>query len=135
MATTFSVQYNYRGKEVEEQIRRGVAANLKAAAIIWHGGVIKELTGSRSGRTYRISGTNRTYQASAPNEPPASRTGDLRTSYRFQVTDNYAEIGSPLEYAPYLEYGTRKMSPRPHLMPAFQKNRQQIIKTLEKNVI
>lgn len=135
MSFSFNVQYNYRGREVEEQIRRGVRANLTAAAIIWHGAVIQELTGPRSGRMYQIPGTAQKYTASAPGEPPASRTGDLRTSYRFQVQDEYAEIGSPLDYAPMLEYGTRKMAPRPHLMPAFQKARAQIIDALERNVI
>lgn len=39
------------------------------------------LTGARSGRIYRKPGGG-TYQASAPGEPPAERTGALRHSWR-----------------------------------------------------
>lgn len=34
----------------------------------------------RTGRTYRIPGTNKTYTASAPGEYPALATGELRAS-------------------------------------------------------
>lgn len=102
-------------------------ARLIAAAAEWHKGVVKILRGTRSGRFYKVPGTQRMYQASAPGEPPASRLGDLRTSYKFIVKRSEALIGSPLHYARSLEYGTRKMAPRPHLKKAYMHNRQAII--------
>lgn len=105
-------------------------AKLTAAAQEWHKGVVKTLRGKRSGKVYRVPATNRTYRASAPGQAPASRTGDLRTSYRFIVKRSEALIGSPLHYAPKLEKGTRKMAPRPHLRVAYQNNRQAIINAL-----
>lgn len=155
-----------RSQEVIEQVERGSRANLTAAAMIWHGGVIRELRGQRSGRVYQVPGTGRVepvpvtvnvtsprykiqsytrmqnkrtggrvYTASAPGESPASRLGDLRTSYRYRVKSNYAEVGTPLKYGLTLEKGSRKMAPRPHLRKAYQVNRERIIAALGRNVI
>lgn len=38
---------------------------------------ISEMQKPKNGRTYRIPGTNKTYQASAPGQYPAVRTGEL----------------------------------------------------------
>jgi hypothetical protein len=54
---------------------------------------------------------------SAPGAFPHLRTGDLRASYDSQVDGTTLEIGSTQKYAVYLEFGTRKMAPRPHLRP------------------
>lgn len=135
MPIQHSVSVTSNSEMLAEQIKRGTQANLKAAAIIWHGGIVRQLTGSRSGRIYRIPGTSRRYTASAPGEAPATRTGDLRTSYRFKVYQKSAVVGSPLMYALHLEKGTSKMAPRPHIAPALVANRPAIMAALERNVI
>lgn len=135
MPIRFSMSANYHTGNAQRQIERGLQANLKAAAMIWHGGVIRLLRGGRSGATYKIPGTMRYYQASAPGEAPATRLGDLRTSYRFIVQTSEAAVGSPLDYALWLEKGTSKMAPRPHLQPAYQQNKGRIHAALEANVI
>lgn len=94
------------------------------AIMEWHAGVVEDmLVGDRTGREYRIPGSTRTYRASNPFEPPASPTGRLRSSYRFRTYETprelVGEVGSPLDYAEYLERGTRRMAPRPHLLPAY----------------
>lgn len=84
---------------------------------------INRLSGERHGRTYRVPGTNRTYVASAPGESPAVQTGDFRRSVAInppawddgQIS---SEVGSKLEKAPMLEFGTRNMRARPSLAPA-----------------
>ncbi len=43
------------------------------------------LRGSRSGKTYRVPNTGKTYKASAPGEPPAVRTGAFRLSWGTHV--------------------------------------------------
>lgn len=63
------------------------------------------------------------HQASAPGDPPAVDTGRLRSSYDFQTGPDYVDIGSNVEYAPYLEFGTRTIAPRPHLRRAVEENR------------
>lgn len=135
MPITFSMSSNYHTGNAQRQIERGIQSNLKAAAIIWHGAVIKLLRGTRSGATYKIPGTMRYYRASSPGEAPATRLGDLRTSYRFIVQGNEAAVGSPLDYALWLEKGTSKMAPRPHLETAYQQNKGRIHAALEANVI
>ena len=83
---------------------------------------VRSLTGTRSGRQYRIPGTKRFYTASAAGEAPAQRLADLRRSIRvmprFEFGKAQARVGSMLDYALYLEYGTENMSPRPSLGPA-----------------
>lgn len=45
-------------------------------------------------------------------------TGALKASINMEVKNNVAEIGSPLEYAPHVEYGTVSQKPYPYLTPA-----------------
>lgn len=51
--------------------------------------------------------------------PPAIRKGNLRRSIQVQQTDTQVKVGSNLEYARYLEYGTSKMAARPWLNRSF----------------
>ena len=105
------------------------------AAMRLHQEVTKTLTGSRSGREYKVPATDRTYKASQPNEPPATRLGHLRKSYKYIVKGEGLKavgyVGSPLEYSHYLEYGTAKMKPRPHLKPALETSKKDIMKLFE----
>lgn len=61
---------------------------------------------------------------SVPGSGPAVRTGRLRSSISWRVdTDGfgaYADIGSAVEYARYVELGTDRMAPRPFLRPALE---------------
>ena len=105
------------------------------AAIRFHREVTETLTGSRSGREYKIPATEVTYRASQPNEPPASRLGHLRNSYQYIVEGKgfnaVGYVGSNLEYSHYLEYGTAKMQKRPHLIPALNSCKKEIITLFE----
>lgn len=126
--------------QVKKMIDNGFEANLLEATIEWHAGVVEDmLVGDRGGRSYRIPGTGRTYRASLPGEPPASRTGALRSSYQFRTRNTInglvGEVGSPLEYAVHLEYGTKRMAPRPHLMPAYHSREKQIKRALGRNIL
>lgn len=111
-------------------LERAYNEGLKQAAILVHAELVRTLRGQRSGRLYRVPGTKRTYKASAPEEPPASRLGHLRTSYQYKVlgtgSNTKAFVGTNTIYAHYLEYGTAKMGPRPHLIPAMVKAKPKI---------
>ena len=49
------------------------------------------------------------------------RTGNLQNSITHQQEDEKTEvIGTNVEYAPYVELGTRKMAARPYLRPALE---------------
>lgn len=95
----------------------------------------EKLSGKRTGRVYRVPGTNRTYTASAPGEPPAVMTGQLRNSIQFRVKGGRTvsgEVGSELRKAVELEFGTKKIEPRPFLRPTFQEELPKIKEILSR---
>lgn len=57
-------------------------------------------------------------------------TGMLRASITSTGSGSEYEIGTNLEYAPFVEYGTRYMAAQPFLFPAFEKG----VKDLKKNI-
>lgn len=80
-------------------------------------------------------------------------TGNLRRSIETSVEDGgmTVRVGTPVEYAPYVEYGHRQevgrfvpqigkrlvneyVPAQPFLAPAFEKNRDQIINNIAKAV-
>lgn len=62
---------------------------------------------------------------SSPGEAPAIVSGELAGSYQWKQTGaDEAVVYSDAEHAPYLEYGTTKMAPRPHLTPAVESERE-----------
>ena len=69
---------------------------------------------------------------SEPGQPPAVVTGRLRASitHRLEGGGNEAEttgyVGTNVEYAKWLEFGTSKMEPRPFLTPALELHRGEI---------
>lgn len=73
-----------------------------------------------AGRVHPI-GHRPPHHASAPGSPPAVDTGRLRASYGHSVNHSTLfdelSIGTGDEKAPWLEFGTSKMAPRPHLRP------------------
>lgn len=78
--------------------------------------------GPKSGRTYRRG--NVTHQASAPGQYPASDTGGLAGSVRFELPqpgNMTGRVGTSVAYGPMLEFGTSRMAARPWLMPSFER--------------
>ena len=51
-------------------------------------------------------------------------TGSLKKSITMEVKDDTASIGTPLDYAPHIEYGTVKQAPKPFLSPALEDARR-----------
>ena len=112
-------------QEVVESIRRQMEARSHSAANELRNAAQEVLRGSRSGRTYRVPGTKRSYTASAPGEPPAVRTGEFRLSWQPKARvsgDAYiSSVESNVMAGKYvlgeiLEDGTPggQMQPRPH---------------------
>ena len=91
---------------------------------------LETLSGSRSGRIYRIPGTARTYTASSPGEPPASRLGELRQSIKGGMEGEGAKVvgfvGSDKKYGSMLEFGTSKILSRPWLRKSFEQSESKI---------
>ncbi len=72
------------------------------------------------GRVYQRGG--RTHQASAPGQPPAVDTGQLRASVDIGLgVDDlglFGIVGTPLVKGLWLETGTSRMAARPWLRPS-----------------
>lgn len=80
--------------------------------------------GPKTGRIYYWwGGRSRRHQASAPGQAPANMRGRLRRGVNFRVMGNdKMEFGDTVFYGLYLEQGTKKMKPRPHLSTAVRAN-------------
>jgi len=109
------------------------------------------------GREYPRPG-GKIHRASVEGKPPAVDTGRLRAS----ISSNWkgsgmakgkvegqakpedgvnqpskemtGVVGTNVEYADYLEFGTAKMGPRPYLRPALHRNEKKIAKMF-KNIL
>jgi HK97 gp10 family phage protein len=55
-------------------------------------------------------------------------SGRLRDSITFKVSGDEVRVGTNVEYAPYLEYGTYKTDQRPYLRPALDGKRKFLVK-------
>lgn len=76
------------------------------------------IKGPKTGKTYMRGKVK--HQASAPGEPPASDTGTLvsRVINRVNASKVEAYVIANIAYASYLEFGTKKMKPRPFMYRA-----------------
>jgi len=81
----------------------------------------------KTGRLYRRASVF--HHASGPGEPPASDTGRLVNSIvtTYDATKLSGTVVAGTAYAPYLEYGTQTMEPRPFLRPALANKRAEVV--------
>ena len=95
---------------------------------------IRSIQEKSSGRTVtrsRAGGSTYEHVAAAAGSAPNTDTGRLVQSVQVDITADSVFVGSTLEYAPWLEFGTRNMLPRPWLNPALEANRRSIIKRVK----
>jgi hypothetical protein len=87
----------------------------------------------KTGREYpRGKNGEKIHRASAPGEAPATDTGTLVSSIYNESRGKYAKaIGSRLDYAYYLEFGTFKMAKRPSWIPAVERAIPKMLKRVE----
>lgn len=75
---------------------------------------IRKIRGGRKSKGWR-------YEPSRPGEPPRKRTGTLQKSVAattfLEPGMVVTRVGSKVPYAPFLEFGTKKMAARPWLRP------------------
>ena len=99
-------------------INRQVLSRARRGTNILRNSAMTVLGQDGSGRRYRNG-----HVASAPGQPPAPDTGNLRRNWREQSfaqanglgqgVDIRMQITSDVPYAKFLEFGTRKMAARP----------------------
>lgn len=112
-----------------KKVNRDAASRGMRAVNAIRNAELEVLSGKRSGRVYRKPHTKSHYTASAPGEPPARRTGNLRLNWNGTVESSSTGSGlrvtavleSQERYSTYLENGTRRMAPRPFKQPISEK--------------
>lgn len=126
MGRTPDEEAKYLKVEMTEMVRsmnRQARSRARRAVNILRNAAIETLAGQRSGKIYKLPHEKTTYQASAPGEVPAVRTGNLRRNWRQQVLGYggtggnmklIVRIKSDMPYAGYLETGTSRMEARPY---------------------
>lgn len=67
------------------------------------------------------------HRASAPGEPPAPDTGNLKRSGFIEAISTTARrVGVAAVYGKWLEFGTPRIAPRPFMRPALAKAKQRM---------
>jgi hypothetical protein len=126
MSGPFSVFLKTGSRQVEELHNYGlkkkhetsILTSFRNVAQLVQVDLIKTInTGVRTGRMYTYRGQR--YQASAPGESPASRSGKLASLFgyiintkRLQIYNDAKNDGAPYPF--FLEEGTVKMESRPY---------------------
>ena len=79
-----------------------------------------------------VAKTAHDIEADAKSLAPVD-TGTLRNSISTTIGNGglSAEIGPTVHYAPYLEYGTRRMAPQPYMGPAAERRAEPFVKAIE----
>ena len=104
-----------------DESNKGVADAIKVTALAIEADAIKSIQrGSKTGNIY-TRGT-KTHQASSAGQAPATDSGDLVAHIKSIIKPDEAYVGTDLEYGFFLEFGTMKISERPWLRPAREKN-------------
>ena len=124
------VRLKFHTKQVTEKIEDTANQRMLEAVNVVRNQALETLSGTRSGRTYYVPGTRRSYTASAPGQPPAQATGELRQSVKTAVEVEEKRliglVGSDSKHAAPLEFGTVKMAARPWLRISFEKSLDKI---------
>lgn len=104
-------------KEAQGEIDKAVtSAGIELRSIIVKG----YQKGPKTGKVYTRGTVD--HQSSAPGEAPATDTGRLVNSVYFEKTQRaVVAVGSMVVYGEYLEWGTRKIAPRPLWRPSVEK--------------
>ena len=121
------VEININTAEIENKIEKTKEERLREIGKYMVSQLEQALEGEGSGRIYTIPGTNIAYQASAPGEFPAERTGLLRNSNFFILDVPSVFIGNPQFYGLLLEKGyhhpkSGRWIQRPWLSDVFSAN-------------
>lgn len=132
-------------QQITDQIKHEMEGRAFVAANELRNAELQVLRGQRNGRVYTVPGTKSKYQASAPGEPPAVRTGIFRLSWQpsaHVVFGSYIsrissdiQVGTKRRYTlgDLLENGTRKMAPRPHQDKILEMAEPEIVKIYARN--
>jgi len=96
-------------------------------------GAKKNMDKKSIGRTYIING--RKHIASREGDAPNNMTGKLKSTIRYEIDGRILEFGAGNEkvnYAKYLERGTRKMGARPNYTKTIMEHKGELDVKIER---
>lgn len=134
MGNSVSSQLKIYIEKQVKKVSKEAMSRAKRVEVVLRSAEQNVLEGQRSGKVYRKPHLKATYTASAPGEPPARRSGNLRLSFMpydeiLPSGKNYtvkAGIKSNEKYAKILEDGSKRMARRPYKDPIIEKARPEV---------
>jgi hypothetical protein len=112
--------FHWYGKEVAAKVDR----KLKRAFDRIGTAVVADI------RENMAAGRHGKGRPSPPGSPPAVQTARLIRSITHEPISDGVRVGTNVTYGKHLELGTRKMAPRPFLVPAVHRNKRLIDREL-----
>lgn len=112
---------NQYGKNMDDQLKWAVDKTAGEVLELAQRSVKRKSRGEKVGKRY----------VSKPGDAPNTDSGDLVNSLHVVNNGFYADVGTDLFYAPWLEFGTQNMPARPFLAPALKRRRYVWFKRLK----
>ncbi|MEZ5421850.1 MAG: HK97 gp10 family phage protein [Pyrinomonadaceae bacterium] len=120
---SISITIRDQTPELFQKLNRAIEKFVVKGAGYVEGQLKASMAEPKSGKTYGK------HTASAPGESPAVDSGNLTGSISIiRASSLEAKIGTPVEYALYLEHGTSRMAAR----PLWEKTARESLPTLER---
>lgn len=104
---------NQYGKNMDDQLKWAVDKTAGEVLELAQRSINRKSRGEKVGNRY----------VSKPGDAPNTDSGDLLKSLKVVNNGFYADVGTDLFYAPWLEFGTQNMPARPFLAPALKRRR------------
>jgi hypothetical protein len=132
MSTEITITFNHL-PQLAAKVPQVVSAIVRKTAKDLQADAQDSMKGPKHGRFYRSSKTGKPHRASAPGEAPAVDIGNLKGSISVEMEKpTLAIVAVGANYGVTLEYGSRKIAPRPYMRPAAEKARPAFIEALRK---
>ena len=135
MSKKTRAEFTWPRRKIADMLLQATAQGVDEVNFVLQADLIEKLSqpGTGGGANWRPSKGQR-YQPSAPGQPPAVQTGQLRLSWSAGKSGHYqtrirgtevesrygqVQVGSALKYAAALEYGypPRNLKARPYIRP------------------
>ena len=115
-----------RIENASKQRQAAVDKVIKETTIEVHKTAVESISKKGSGKTRELYLPKRTHTASAPNNPPATDTGNLKQNIRWEskAGEMTGRVISGARYSAALEFGyqANNLEKRPFMRPALEKH-------------